>query len=200
MLYMYDSIDDNGAGCYSEAQRTYADPCDWIALGSRVLTLHFYGDPDNDTGEQMYVGLEDNDGGYAETRYGDHGEDMGDITVQEWQEWSLDLHEFTGVDLTRIKRLCIGFGDRNNPQQGGFGFVYFDDLWLYAPRCLPGNGPAADLNGNCIVDLADVGQMVGEWVGTVGISADLYPDDIVNLRDYALLVNNWLEKELWPPQ
>jgi hypothetical protein len=59
---------------------------------------------------------------------------------------------------------------------------------------------SADLNGSCIVDLADVVRMAGEWVETGGVSADLYPDGVVNLKDYTLLVNSWLEKELWPPQ
>jgi len=39
-----------------------------------------------------------------------------------------------GVDLTNVNTIGIGFGDRNNPQAGSSGLMYFDDIRLYLPR------------------------------------------------------------------
>jgi hypothetical protein len=55
--------------------------------------------------------------------------------IDEWTEWNIDLQEFAaqGVDLADVDELGIGFGDRDNPQVGGSGVVYFDDIRLYPP-------------------------------------------------------------------
>jgi hypothetical protein len=58
--------------------------------------------------------------------------------TDEWTQWNIDLQGFAdlGVNLTDVDTLGIGFGDRSNPQPGGSGLVYFDDIRLYPP--LPG--------------------------------------------------------------
>ncbi|MGD2095521.1 MAG: hypothetical protein PVH77_10990 [Phycisphaerales bacterium] len=55
--------------------------------------------------------------------------------IGEWTQWSIDLQKFAdqGVDLTNVEKIGIGFGDRNNPQAGGSGVVYFDDIRLLLP-------------------------------------------------------------------
>jgi len=95
---------------------------------------------------------------------------MNDIKLTEWQEWNIDLQDFSdgGVDLTNIKKIYIGFGDRDNPVlPGGDGTVHFDNIRLYG--CRPG-GLHADLNGDCMVDF----------------------------KDFAVLAGSWLEVKLWP--
>ncbi|MHC4629396.1 MAG: hypothetical protein ACYTDV_20655 [Planctomycetota bacterium] len=49
-----------------------------------------------------------------------------------WAEWRIDLQAFAdlGVDLTNVRTIGIGFGDRKNPQAGGTGLVFFDDIRL----------------------------------------------------------------------
>jgi len=56
--------------------------------------------------------------------------------ITEWTEWNIDLQNFAdqGVDLANVETIGIGFGDRNNPQPGGSGIVYIDDIRLYLPR------------------------------------------------------------------
>jgi hypothetical protein len=39
-----------------------------------------------------------------------------------------------GVDLTNVNTIAIGFGDKNNPQPGGSGLMFFDDVRLYKPQ------------------------------------------------------------------
>jgi len=206
MTYLYYNIVDFGSGYYSEVEREYADPCDWTALGVKALVLCFYGDPNNDANStvRMYVGLEDSNGSYAEVRYGvGNGEDMNDIKVAEWQQWKIDLQDFndSGVTLTDINKVYIGFGDRDEPWvPGGVGVVHFDDIILYPIRCVPEYGPAGDVSGDCVVDFTDLEIMAAEWLKSGDLVADVYQDGKVDLRDYCILVDEWLEMKLWPAQ
>jgi len=184
MVYVYQS--DGGywgdLDYYSEVEREFSDPCDWTVLGMKALTLFFYGKPDNDANEQMYVVIEDSTGAdsNAQINYGYYGEDMNDIKKEEWQDWNIELKDLTTVDLNSVKKVYIGFGIRGNLNSGGTpggsGKVYFDNVRLYMPRCIPENGPVADFSGNCIVDLADVGIMADEWLRTDAILAKQAPN------------------------
>jgi hypothetical protein len=158
---------------------------DWTVSGVKALTLFFYGDSDNDVNdtEQMYVALEDTTGAgsYTQIDYGYYGEDMNDIRKDEWQDWNIKLSDFGGVDLNNVAKVYIGFGIRGNPNPagtpGGSGTVYFDDIRLYRPRCIAKWSLRADLTGDCIVDLADVGQMGEAWLRTdANLSPVLDPD------------------------
>ena len=205
MMYVYDNSTDYGLGYYSESESEYDDPCDWTAVGVKTFTLCFYGSPLNATtaAEQMYVALEDSNGGYAEERYGDAGEDMNDIKVEEWQQWNIVLQDFNdgGVDLTDMKKVYIGFGNKAAPYvPGGAGVVYFDDIILYPIRCVPDYGPIGDISGDCVVDFHDIEIMAGEWLDSGAVESDLYIDDKVDFKDYSILVDSWLEIKLWPVQ
>jgi hypothetical protein len=54
------------------------------------------------------------------------------IQIETWTQWDIDLQEFVyqGVDMTDVHTIGLGFGDRNNPQPGGSGKIYFDDIRL----------------------------------------------------------------------
>ncbi len=56
-------------------------------------------------------------------------------TTASWQEWRIPLSEFAsaGVKLTAVKKLVIGVGDRANPQAGGAGKLYIDDIGFGHP-------------------------------------------------------------------
>lgn len=62
-------------------------------------------------------------------------EDPNASLIRDWTQWTIPLQEFAdrGVNLTNVNSFGIGFGDRNNPQLGGDGTMYFDDIWLYRP-------------------------------------------------------------------
>lgn len=207
MIFDYNNSYDWGAGYYSEIVAAIADlgiGSDWYGLGAKALTLHFYGDPNNDANdtEQMYVGLEDSNvsGSYGEVRYSDYGEDMNDIKIAKWQEWNIDLQDFNdaGVDLNDVNNVYIGFGYRSNQEvPGGSGTVYFDDIRLYLPRCIPAYAPAADLTGDCFVGFEDLETMAEEWL-TNGIKADIVENNKVDFEDYAILADSWLQEFLWP--
>jgi len=201
MMFFYNNDSLSALYKYSEVYRTFSDPRDWTVLGVKVLTLYFYGDPGNDANqtEQMYVGLEDSTGAdsYAELRYGDNDEDMNDIKEDQWHEWNIALMDFTGVDANDVNKVYIGFGDRDHPAAGGLGTVYFDDLRLYAHRCiLP--GPYADINADCVVDHKDLKIMAEQWLDNGSLTADLCEDDMVNFKDFTVLAGDWLDENLWP--
>jgi len=145
---------------YSEACRTVSDP-NWKGGGVKALDLWFYGDADNDANEQMYVKLEDTAHNIAEVPYDG---DMNDVKNEEWQVWRIDLQDFSGVTLSQVDKITIGFGDGVNPAPAsGAGFVWFDDIRLYIPRCFPDEVPA-DFTGDCVIDLEDLDIMTAEWL------------------------------------
>ena len=207
MIYDYDNDYLFGSAKFSEIERTFTELYDWSGGSAQTLTLWFYGDADNDASvtEQMYVGLEDSSGAgsYAEVRYGDSGEDMDDITKQEWQSWNIELTDFSGTNLAAVEKMYIGFGDRNDPVPGGSGVVYFDDIALSEPTCIPSlrsiSFGLADMSDDCIISLADLSILANEWLSSDSITADLYTDGIVDFKDFALLAASWLETEgMWP--
>jgi hypothetical protein len=123
--------------------------------------------------------------------------------MDTWSEWNIDLKEFQdkGVNLADVNSIALGFGDRNNPQAGGSGKMYFDDIRLYRSRCVPDEVTlsAADLNSDCVVDFRDLEIMVGDWLaGDPGLAGDLNTDDAVDFKDYAVLADQWLEEQMWP--
>jgi len=122
--------DNSGPAYYSEATLPLSDTRDWTEEGVKILTLWFYGDPAN-VAESMYVAVANATGPTAVV-YHDNADA---VLIDDWTQWNIDLEEFSnaGVVLTNVDRLAIGFGNRNNPQLGGSGMVFIDDIRLYRP-------------------------------------------------------------------
>ena len=55
--------------------------------------------------------------------------------TNDWTQWNIDLTQFAdqGVNLSNVNTITIGFGDKKNPQAGGSGSAYFDDIRLNRP-------------------------------------------------------------------
>ncbi len=121
MPYIYDNSVGN-----SEATHTLEYPRDWTEKGVDTLTLWFRGEIFNSP-EQMYVVLNG-----SAVVYHDNPDAV--MTI-DWMEWNIDLQAFAnqGVNLANVNTIGIGFGDRSNPQAGGSGTMYFDDIRLYRP-------------------------------------------------------------------
>ena len=107
---------------------------DWTVKGVVVLSLWFSGSSGN-TPEPMYVTLANANRSTAVVYHDNPNAPL----LYNWTQWNIDMHEFAdqGVDLTNINTISIGFGDKNNPQPGGSGRVFFDDIRLYRPRPEP---------------------------------------------------------------
>jgi len=116
---------DNSVG-YSEATLTLSYPRDWTEKAVNTLTIWFRGDAAN-AAEPMYVAL---NGSVVVTH-----DNPNAAQITTWTEWNIDLQVFSdqGVDLTNVNTIALGLGNRNNPQAGGSGTMYFDDIRLYPP-------------------------------------------------------------------
>jgi hypothetical protein len=147
--------------------------------------------------EPMYVAIANNTGQPAVVYH----DDQDAAQIDEWTQWNIDLNDFAGINLADVNSIAIGFGDRNSPQTGGSGKMYFDDIVLYRPRCVPDELTLAeaDLNSDCVVDFRDLEIMTGDWLESVaGLAADLNSDDTVDFKDYAVLADQWLDQQQWP--
>jgi hypothetical protein len=116
---------DNSVG-YSEATLTLTYPCDWTEKGITTLTIWFRGDSDN-TAETLYVAL---NGNAIVTN-----DNPDAAQINKWTQWNIDLQAFAdqGVNLANVNTIALGLGDKTNPQPGGSGTMYFDDIRLYPP-------------------------------------------------------------------
>jgi len=125
MPYIY-----NNAVGKSEATLTLTSNRDWTVNGVNRLTIWFRGSSSN-AAEQMYVVLND-------SAVVTHDNPDAALT-RSWTEWNIDLQVFAdqGVDLANVNTIALGLGDRNNPQAGGSGMMYFDDIRLYRPAPEP---------------------------------------------------------------
>ena len=116
---------DNSVG-YSEATLTLIYPRDWTENGVTTLTIWFRGDADN-ADETLYVALN----GSAVISH----DNPDAAQTRSWTEWNIDLQAFAdqGVNLANVDTISLGLGNKNNPQAGGSGMMYFDDIRLYPP-------------------------------------------------------------------
>jgi hypothetical protein len=112
---------------YSEAQRTWETPQDWMMDGADTLTLYFRGEPNNSP-EPLYMRIEDGGGRMAVAVH----PDPNAVLAIEWQKWHIALADVraAGVDVAAVKEMVIGAGDRNSPKLGGTGRIYIDDIRL----------------------------------------------------------------------
>ncbi len=116
---------DNSVG-YSEATLTLTYPRDWTENGISTLSIWFRGSSDN-AAETLYVALN----GSAVVNH----DNPDAAQIAAWTQWTIDLQGFAdqGVNLANVNTITLGLGDKNNPQAGGSGMMYFDDIRLYAP-------------------------------------------------------------------
>ncbi len=120
---------DNSVG-YSEATLTLTYPRDWTEKGVITLTIWFRGSSAN-AAETLYVAL---NGNAIVTN-----DNPDAAQVDSWTEWNIDLQAFAdqGVNLANVNTIALGLGNKNNPQAGGSGTMYFDDIRLYRTRTTP---------------------------------------------------------------
>ena len=136
MPYDYDN---SGPANLSEASADTANLAigqNWTAGGVTTLSLWFNGDPAN-APEKMYIVLT---GTNNATGVVTHADTQAAL-IDRWMQWDIPLAEFSnqGVDLTRVKTITIGFGDKIAPKLGGTGSMYFDDIRLVGPRVTAGD-------------------------------------------------------------
>ncbi|MGA2916790.1 MAG: hypothetical protein ABSE89_12270 [Sedimentisphaerales bacterium] len=147
----------------------------------------------------LYVTLQDDNsvGGDAATvTYSDPN-----IALQSnWQAWDIALNDFKvnnpSLNLEKIKKITLGVWHRP-ADPCGKGTLYFDDIRLYPPRCMPGRTP--DFNGDCFVDYNDLRILANNWLSSpADPNIDLNKDSKINFNDFAIFASEWLKAALWP--
>jgi len=113
---------------YSEAEREFAPTQDWTADGADTLILYVRGKAANSQAP-LYVRLEDASK-HAATAV---CLDVAVVTSAKWTQWRIPLNSFTGVNLAKVKKLCLGVGDTADSKAGGAGLLYIDDICLAKP-------------------------------------------------------------------
>jgi hypothetical protein len=85
----------------------------------------------SNSAESMYVAVADGAGSSVIVYHNDPAPTQVDV----WTEWVIGLNQLAdqGVNLADVDNISIGIGDRNNPQAGGSGKIYIDDIRLYGP-------------------------------------------------------------------
>ena len=95
----------------SETTRLFAPAEDWSLHGIMAMSLQFYGDPANTTG-QMYIKI---NGTKVDTYM-----NPADMKQTQWHPWTFDLP----AGLTSVENMTIGI-------EGGEGIIYVDTIRLY---------------------------------------------------------------------
>ncbi len=72
--------------------------------------------------QDLYVVVEDAAGNRASASQADL------VTAGQWTEWRIPLSSLSGVNLTKVKKLYIGVGGRENSKPDGAGRIYIDDI------------------------------------------------------------------------
>jgi len=110
---------------YAQADRTWDTTQDWTINNIDTLVLYVHGVPLN-SAEPLYVAVEDSNGNIGTVVQ----PDSKVITTDDWTKWEVPLSGFTsaGVNVSRVKKLHIGVGNKTSPAMGGHGVVYVDDI------------------------------------------------------------------------
>jgi hypothetical protein len=82
--------------------------------------------PANDAAS-LYVAVQDSAGKTATATH------PTAVTSGEWIQWKIPLSDLAGVNLSRVKKMTIGVGNKSAPTAGGSGTLYIDDIGFGHP-------------------------------------------------------------------
>jgi hypothetical protein len=83
----------------------------------------------NNSAEPMYVALANRTGTPGIVFH----DDPAATQIEDWTQWMIPLQAFVdqGIDLSDVDSISLGVGNKSNPQPGGKGTMFFDDVRLY---------------------------------------------------------------------
>jgi len=77
--------------------------------------------------QNLYVALQDSTGKVAVVT------DATAVNSATWTEVQMPLSSFSGASMSKVKKMFIGVGDRNNPVADGTGMLFIDDIRVIKP-------------------------------------------------------------------
>jgi hypothetical protein len=121
----------------------------------------------------LYVTVEDSAGKSATVS------DPALANAADWTQWTIPFSSLSGVNLSKVKKLTIGVGDRASPKAGGAGTLYVDDIGFGKPIqwvALPGEVVVeAESATSITAPMAISGDPLasgGKYIGTPTTQAD----------------------------
>jgi hypothetical protein len=147
----------------TQATNTFTAPQDWTRYGVKALSLAFRGINAN-VEQPMFIRLEDAAGKTATVTH----PYAYAVESEPWRQWDIALTEFSGVNLAAIKKITIGVGNETNSGQAleDRDSIYIDNIRLCPARCFNVDqiDLRADINGDCVIDLADFAAIADGWL------------------------------------
>jgi hypothetical protein len=181
MQFTYDNMsggtEEDPRLYYSQLDYQYND-ANWTT-GSvyssppRLLELFYRGQAVNSADpiyDRMYVAIEDTGGDVNIVLNPDpNAQKTGGTT---WTNWAISYKVLGSgqpgqADLNHVSDLYIGMGLKCNNGSGGVGGtgnVMFDNIRVLSATCVASEGPLADFDNDCIVDLRDLDIMTNDWL------------------------------------
>ncbi|MHC4206316.1 MAG: DUF1349 domain-containing protein, partial [Planctomycetota bacterium] len=82
----------------------------------------------SNSAESVYVAVGNSTGAPAVVYH----DDPAATQIDAWTQWNIPTQELAdqGVDITDVDNISVGVGNRDNPQAGGSGTLYIDDIRL----------------------------------------------------------------------
>jgi hypothetical protein len=196
MGYYYRNFTSQGKWYHSWAEANTVDlevGTDWTVGGVKALVVNFCGDTANGqeatkdytiADDQMWLELVDGGANAGIVRL----PDMNDITDGSWHTWNISLQDpcLSGVDMNNVAKVYIGFGGAKGGAYKTIGAgstdligdtVWFDDIGLYPPRCVPSYAePKGDFDDDCVIDYLDLDNIARDWLVSGGWVSASPPD------------------------
>jgi hypothetical protein len=119
MPFIYDN---ESSPFYSEAEREFATAQNWTVSGADSLSLWVQDAPAN-----LYVTVQDSAGKSATATR------TAATAAGQWAQWVIPFSDLAGVNMSRVKTLTIGVGNRAAPVAGGAGTFFVDDIGFGRP-------------------------------------------------------------------
>jgi len=83
--------------------------------------------PTYNSPQDLYVAIQDSTNKVAVVK------NATAVNSATWTEVQMPLSSFTGVSMTKVKKIFIGVGDRSNPVADGTGMLFIDDIRVIKP-------------------------------------------------------------------
>ncbi|MBI9019309.1 MAG: LamG domain-containing protein [Phycisphaerae bacterium] len=144
---------------YSEVKYVFDASMDWEASVMTQLSFWFRGDSNID---QIEIVLFDETGKQVTVSVVDPCI-LGSLV---WNEITIELIQFAGVNLSIVKGLIFRIGDTDTISPANQAIVGIDEICLKPFCCKHTEALAADMNGDCLIDTTDLIELASVWLNS----------------------------------
>ncbi len=141
--------------------RTYTTAWDYTFGGlMKAMAIWYKCDPNTNV---IYVAITDGAGSPVYKKVALPYTDPNLVRDWEWNEWNIDLNDFSGCDLTKMSRIEVGVGDGTNTYGASSGNKRrWTELRLYQARWM--EDQPGDVEGDHVVDFDDYVILANEYL------------------------------------